>query len=107
MDVYRKRVLEKLELIYVKYWESTSPISVIKDRERCLSYRDSESLEIVRRLRLFSNTQQPELHMFIVQLQSKLTDVFLDSNASTQRQIIDYFKPVSGVPGRDFGTPNR
>ena len=27
MDVYRKRVLEKLELIYVKYLESTCPIS--------------------------------------------------------------------------------
>ena len=66
----------------------------------------SESLEMVRRLRLLSNTQQPELHTFIVPLQSKLTDVFLDSNASKQRQIIDYFKPVSGVPGGDFTTVN-
>ena len=66
----------------------------------------SESLEMVRRLRLLSNTQQPERQTFIVQLQSKLTDVFLDSNASKQRQIIDYFKPVSGVPGGDFRTVN-
>jgi hypothetical protein len=45
---------------------------------------NSESVEISRRLRLVLNTQQPELHMFIVKLQSKLTDVFLDSNALKQ-----------------------
>ncbi|CAF3999186.1 unnamed protein product [Rotaria sordida] len=52
----------------------------------------TESLELVRRLRLLSTTQQPELHPFITQLQSKLTDVFLDSNSSKQRSILEYFK---------------
>ncbi|CAF1177590.1 unnamed protein product [Rotaria magnacalcarata] len=52
----------------------------------------SESLELVRRLRLLSTTQQPELHTYIIQLKSKLTDAFLDSNLSKQRSILEYFK---------------
>ena len=52
----------------------------------------SESIEMMRRLRLLSTTQQSELHPFITQLQSKLTDVLLDYNYSTQRSIYDYFK---------------
>ncbi|CAM4835599.1 unnamed protein product [Rotaria magnacalcarata] len=52
----------------------------------------AESLELVRRLRLLSTTQQPELHPFITELQSKLTDVFLDSNSSKQISILEYFK---------------
>lgn len=64
----------------------------------------AESLEYVRRLRLLSTTQQPELHAFITQLQSKLIDALLDSSTSTQRSIFDYFKripvPHSGNPGK-------
>jgi len=52
----------------------------------------AESLEFVRRLRLLSTTQQPELHPFIIQLQSKLTDVLLDSNLLKQKSILDHFK---------------
>ncbi|CAF1415749.1 unnamed protein product [Adineta ricciae] len=52
----------------------------------------SECLELVRRLRLFSITQQPELHSFIIQLESKLTDALLDSNMSKQRSILEYFR---------------
>jgi hypothetical protein len=54
----------------------------------------SESLEMVRRLRLFSTTQQPDLHSFINQLQSRLTDILLDSTSSKQKSIFDYFKSV-------------
>ena len=52
----------------------------------------SESLELIPRLRLLSKTQQLELHQFIIQLQSRLTDAFLDSNVSKQSSILDYFK---------------
>ncbi|CAF1389307.1 unnamed protein product [Rotaria sordida] len=52
----------------------------------------SECLHLVRRLRLFSTMQQPDLHSFIIQLQSKLTDALLDSSLSKQRSITDYFK---------------
>ena len=55
----------------------------------------AESLESVRRLGLLSTTQQPELHPFITQLESKLTDGFLDSHSSNQRSILEYFKYVS------------
>ncbi|CAF1288191.1 unnamed protein product [Adineta ricciae] len=58
----------------------------------------AESLELIRRLRLLSTTQQPELHPFIIQLQSKLTDAFLDSNLSKQKSIFDYFKCTSVGP---------
>ena len=61
----------------------------------------SESLEFVRRLRRLSTTQQPELHPFVIQLQSKLTDVLLDSNISKQKSICDYFKPISVVSTKD------
>jgi len=56
----------------------------------------SESLAMVRRLHLLSTTQQSELHSFIIQLQSKLTDVLSDSNMSKQRSIHDYFKTAYG-----------
>jgi len=62
----------------------------------------SEALELVRRLRLLSTTQQPELHLFINQLQSKLTDALLDSNLSKQRSICDYFKYIPAVPSGDL-----
>jgi hypothetical protein len=52
----------------------------------------AESLELIRRLRLLSMTQQPELHSYVMQLQSKLTDILLDSNLSKQRSILDYFQ---------------
>ncbi|CAM2718828.1 unnamed protein product [Rotaria socialis] len=54
----------------------------------------SECLDLVRRLRLFSTMQQPEFHLFIIELQSKLTDALLDSNLSKQRSVLDYFKHV-------------
>jgi hypothetical protein len=57
----------------------------------------AESLELIRRLRLFSTTQQPELHPFITQLESKVTDIFLESNSSKQRSILEYFKSASGA----------
>ncbi|CAF1683547.1 unnamed protein product, partial [Rotaria magnacalcarata] len=41
-----------------------------------------EALTIVKRLHLLSTTQHPELHVFISQLQSKLIDIYLDSNCS-------------------------
>ena len=58
----------------------------------------AESLELVRRLRLLSTTQQPELHTFINQLQSKLTDILLDSNLSKQKSIFDYFQSAHRSP---------
>lgn len=54
----------------------------------------SEAMDMIRRLHLLSTTQQPELHLCVMQLQSKLIDIYLDSNVSKQRSIRDFFKPV-------------
>ncbi|CAF2024738.1 unnamed protein product [Rotaria magnacalcarata] len=49
-----------------------------------------EALTIVKRLHSLSTTQHPELHVFISQLQSKLIDIYLDSNCSKQKSIRDF-----------------
>jgi len=41
-----------------------------------------------------------------MQLQSKLTDVLLNSNISKQRSIYDYFKSTPLETGVDLGTSN-
>jgi hypothetical protein len=53
-----------------------------------------ESLQMIRRLKLLSATQHPELHSLLIQLQSKLVDVYLDSNIVKQKLILDFFKPI-------------
>ena len=61
---------------------------------------------MVFRLRLLWYVQQPELHVPIVQLQSKLIDIFLDLWVSKQQQSVDYFEPVSEVQAGDFRAPD-
>jgi len=53
-----------------------------------------ESIQMVRRLKLLSTTQHPELHSLLIQLRSKLIDVYLDSNIVKQKSILDFFKPI-------------
>ncbi|CAF3381248.1 unnamed protein product [Rotaria sp. Silwood1] len=60
-----------------------------------------ESIQMVRRLKLLSTTQHPELHSLLIQLQSKLIDIHLDSNIVKQKSILDFFKPIqSGIVRR-------
>ena len=51
-----------------------------------------ETIEMVRRLRLFSITQSPQLHQAIIGIQSMLTDIYLDSQTSVQSTLDSYFK---------------
>ncbi len=53
-----------------------------------------ESIQLICRLKLLSKTQHPELHSLLIQLQSKLIDVYLDSNIVKQKSILDFFKPI-------------
>ena len=53
-----------------------------------------EALEIVRRLHLLSIKQHAELHQFVTQLQSKLINVYLQSDTSVQKPILDFFKAL-------------
>ncbi|CAF2983376.1 unnamed protein product [Rotaria sp. Silwood2] len=67
----------------------------------------SEAIIMVRRLHLLSTTQYPELHLFVTQLQSKLIDIYLDSNCSKQLSIRDFFKPIGlgGLYGNASSDP--
>ena len=53
-----------------------------------------EALKMVKRIHLLPTTRHPEFHLFISQLQSKLIDIYLDSNCSKQKSIRDFFKPL-------------
>ena len=50
-----------------------------------------EALDMIRRLHLFASTEQPELHVLISGLESKITDLYIDSKASKQSSITDFF----------------
>ncbi|CAF2138200.1 unnamed protein product, partial [Rotaria magnacalcarata] len=50
-----------------------------------------EALEMMRRLHLFASIEQPQLHNLIYDLESQLTDIYLDSKAVKQSSITDYF----------------
>lgn len=61
-------------------------------------------MEILRRLHLLSTTEEPDLHSCVLQLQSKLIDIYLNSTVSKQRSIYDFFKPVSTAAGTNIGS---
>ena len=51
-----------------------------------------DALEMVRRLHLFANTEQPQLPSLISQLDSQLTQLFIDSKVLKQTTIDDLKK---------------
>jgi hypothetical protein len=51
----------------------------------------SEALEMMRKLHIFASTEQLQLHSLISDLESQLTDIYLDSKAVKQSSIKDYF----------------
>lgn len=52
------------------------------------------AMEMVRQLHLLANTQQPELHLIISQLDSQLTQLFIDSKGAKQTKIDDFFRKI-------------
>jgi len=52
----------------------------------------TEAMEMVRRLHILATTQQPELHAIISQLDSQLTQLFIDSKGFKQKTINDFFR---------------
>lgn len=50
-----------------------------------------DAMEMVRRLHLLASTQQPQLHSLISQLDSQLTQLFIDSKGLKQTKIHDFF----------------
>ena len=53
-----------------------------------------EVMEMVRQLRLLANTQHPRLHSLVSQLDSQLTQLFIDSKGAKQTTIGDFFRNI-------------
>lgn len=51
----------------------------------------SEALEMIRKLHLFASFEQPQLHNLISDLETQLTDIYLDSKAVKQSSITEFF----------------
>jgi hypothetical protein len=51
----------------------------------------TEALEMLRKLHLLVSVEHPQLHKLVTDLQSKLTDAYLDSMATKQSSVTDYF----------------
>ncbi len=54
----------------------------------------TEALEMMRELHLLVSMEHSQLQKSVIDLQSKLTDAYLDSMATKQSSITDYFKQV-------------
>ncbi len=54
----------------------------------------TEALEMLRELHLLVSMEHSQLKKSVIDLQSKLTDAYLDSMATKQSSITDYFKQV-------------
>ncbi|CAF2944116.1 unnamed protein product [Rotaria sp. Silwood2] len=50
-----------------------------------------EAMEMIRKFHLLTTTQQPQLHQLINQLESKLTDVYINSKTKRQTPLEDFF----------------
>ena len=51
-----------------------------------------EAMEMTRKLHLLATTQQPQLHQLINELESKLTDVYINSKTKRQTTLEGFFK---------------
>jgi len=49
---------------------------------------------MLRKLHIFASLEQPQLHNTSSDLESQLTDIYLDSKAVKQSSIKDYFSRV-------------
>ena len=50
-----------------------------------------EALEMIRKLGLLASTRKLQLYQLVTDLESKLTDAYIDSKSSKQSSIIDFF----------------
>ncbi len=72
----------------VRHDQDDKDDEVIQDQPLSLA----EALEMIRKLHLLASTHQPELHQLVADLESKLTDVYIDSKTNKQSSILDYFQ---------------
>lgn len=53
-----------------------------------------DALEMIRKLHLLASTRQPELHQLVTNLESKLTDAYIEAKTNKQSSITDFFRRV-------------
>ncbi|CAF4100788.1 unnamed protein product [Rotaria magnacalcarata] len=61
-----------------------------------------DAMEMVRRLHLLATTEQPQLHCIISQLDSQLTQLFIDSKQLKHKTIEDFSKQLKHKTIEDF-----
>ncbi|CAF5037718.1 unnamed protein product [Rotaria sp. Silwood1] len=88
--------------VFDEWDNNTDNLSTIKDVQNDQDDKDDdviqeqppslvEALEMIRKLHLLASTRQPQLHQLVTELESKLTDAYIDSKTSKQSSIIDFF----------------
>jgi hypothetical protein len=69
-------------------------VQLIKDNDDetgVVPPRLSEAMEMLERFRRLSTTTHPQLHSIICQLESQLTDLYLENKVTKQSKIEDFF----------------
>ncbi|CAF3961826.1 unnamed protein product [Rotaria sp. Silwood1] len=88
--------------VFDEWDNNTDNLSTIKDVQNDQDDKDDdviqeqppslvEALEMIRKLHLLASTRQPQLHQLVTELESKLTDAYIDSKTSKQSSTIDFF----------------
>ncbi len=75
-------------IVDIRHDQDDKDDEVIQDQPPSLV----EALEMIRKLHLLASTRQPELHQLVADLESKLTDVYIDSKSNKQSSILDFFQ---------------
>lgn len=91
--------------VFNEWEDDTETLSTKEDTEQDQEENDDEviseeppsladALDMIRKLHLLVSIRQPELHQLVSDLESKLTDTYVDSRSSKQSSITDFFSSV-------------
>ena len=88
---HRKALTLEEKITLIKDNQNGHSLSVRELADKYKISKSSAALEMMRKLHLFASIEQPKLHNLISDLESQLTDIYLDSKAVKQSSITDYF----------------
>ena len=77
---------------YGQFHPSNHDIDEEEDNQEEELPKSSEALDIVRKLHFLASPQQSDLHQLVSELETKLTDIYLDSRVAKQSSITDFFQ---------------
>ena len=80
------------EMVEVHAIDTNDNVDDEKELAEEASPKLPEVLEMLRKLHVFASNEHPELHSLLSELESKMTDIYLDWKSSKQSCITDYFK---------------